>query len=113
MAGDPLGAVGDLAPYLPGAKRLAVFHPGSHLTEPDTWQEVRSAVRGAGFSGELLAGVRSHFTEASSRWTGPDGPLVPPRGVPITGHPAGRGNWHQEFRRPTVEDPFLLAVANL
>jgi hypothetical protein len=63
VAADPLGAVADLAPYLPDAKRLAVFHPGSHLTEPDTWQEVRSAARAAGFTGELLAGVRSHFTE--------------------------------------------------
>ncbi|WP_457967375.1 hypothetical protein M1E17_10925 [Arthrobacter sp. D1-29] len=60
---DPVGAVADLAPYLPDAKRLAVFHPGSHLTEPDGWQEVRAAAQTAGFRGGLLAGVRSHFTE--------------------------------------------------
>lgn len=63
VAANPLGAVADLAPYLPDAKRLGVFHPGSHLTEPDTWLQVRAAARAAGFTGELLAGVRSHFTE--------------------------------------------------
>ncbi len=60
---DPVGAVADLVPYLAQAKRLAFFHPGSHLTEPDTWPELKASLRAAGFSGELLAGVRSHFTE--------------------------------------------------
>lgn len=60
---DPLGAVADVAPYLPRAKRLAVFHPDSNVTEPDTWLEFKAAVRAAGFAGELLAGARSHFTE--------------------------------------------------
>ncbi|VXB88396.1 conserved hypothetical protein [Arthrobacter sp. 9AX] len=60
---DPVGAVADLAPYLARAKRLAVFHPASHVTGPDTWPELKAAVREAGYEGELLAGSRSHFTE--------------------------------------------------
>jgi hypothetical protein len=60
---DPVGAVADLVPYLAQAKRLAFFHPGSHLTEPDTWPELKASLCAAGFSGELLTGVRSHFTE--------------------------------------------------
>jgi hypothetical protein len=60
---DPVGAVADLAPYLPTAKRLAIFHPASHLTEPDPWQALKSSLQAAGFRGELLAGVRSYFTE--------------------------------------------------
>lgn len=60
---SPLGSLPDLAEYLPQAKRLAVFHPESHFTEPGTWKEFKAAVRAAGFSGSLLAGVRSHFTE--------------------------------------------------
>jgi len=63
VTADPVGAVADLAPYLPQAKRLAVFHPDSHLTEPNSWDRLKAAVRAAGFTGELLAGVRSHFTE--------------------------------------------------
>lgn len=60
---DPIGAVSDLAPYLPRAKRLAVFHAVSHATEPNTWAELKASVQAAGFRGSLLAGVRSHFTE--------------------------------------------------
>ncbi|QDG66995.1 hypothetical protein NIBR502772_13020 [Pseudarthrobacter sp. NIBRBAC000502772] len=63
VAADPAAAAAELAPYLSQAKRLAVFHPSSHLTEPDTWPELKSALHAAGFRGELLAGVRSHFTE--------------------------------------------------
>jgi hypothetical protein len=60
---DPLSTVADLGPYLPQAKRLAVFNPASNVTEPDTWLEFKAAVRAAGFPGQLLAGARSHFTE--------------------------------------------------
>ena len=63
VTADPVGAVADLAPYLPQAKRLAVFHPASHVTEPDTWPELKEAARSAEFSGYLLAGTRAHFTE--------------------------------------------------
>ncbi|HEY9358496.1 MAG TPA: hypothetical protein VIQ52_19510, partial [Arthrobacter sp.] len=63
VTADPAGAVADLAPYLAEAKRLAVFHPASHVTEPDTWQEFKASARAAGFSGSLLAGTRAHFTE--------------------------------------------------
>ncbi|WP_066285276.1 hypothetical protein [Arthrobacter sp. B6] len=63
VTADPVGAVADLAAYLPQAKRLAVFHPASHVTEPDTWPELKESARAAGFSGSLLAGTRAHFTE--------------------------------------------------
>lgn len=60
---NPVASVADLADFLPEAKRLAVFDPGTQLTEAETWQDVRAATQGAGFRGSLLAGVRSHFTE--------------------------------------------------
>ncbi|TAP45092.1 hypothetical protein [Arthrobacter sp. S39] len=63
VTADPAGAVAELAPYLAEAKRLAVFHPASHVTEPDSWQEFKASVRAAGFGGSLLAGTRAHFTE--------------------------------------------------
>ncbi|MCP8999315.1 hypothetical protein NFC73_06120 [Pseudarthrobacter sp. RMG13] len=63
VAADPAAAVAELAPYLSRAKRLAVFHPASQMTEPGSWPELKSALHAAGFRGELLAGVRSHFTE--------------------------------------------------
>nr|WP_246223848.1 hypothetical protein [Pseudarthrobacter psychrotolerans] len=63
VAADSGALAAELAPYLSQAKRLAVFHPSSHLTEPGSWPELKSSLRTAGFRGELLAGVRSHFTE--------------------------------------------------
>lgn len=63
VTADPAGAVADLGPYLAEATRLAVFHPASHVTEPDSWQEFKASVRAAGFGGSLLAGTRAHFTE--------------------------------------------------
>lgn len=63
VTADPAGAVADLAPYLAEAKRFAVFHPASHVTEPDSWQGFKASVRAAGFSGSLVAGTRAHFTE--------------------------------------------------
>lgn len=63
VTSDPVNAVPNLVPYLAKAKRLAIFHPGSHLTEPDTWPKIKVLLRDAGFQGQLLAGTRSHFTE--------------------------------------------------
>ncbi|HJW01157.1 MAG TPA: hypothetical protein VJ617_18875 [Arthrobacter sp.] len=63
VTADPAGAVADLAAHLGQAKRLAVFHPASHITEPDTWEELKASARTAGFSGSFLAGSRAHFTE--------------------------------------------------
>ncbi|MFJ6158602.1 hypothetical protein ACIQF8_14995 [Pseudarthrobacter sp. NPDC092184] len=63
VSADPVAALPDLARFLPQAKRLAVFHPASHLTEPGTWQDLKAAVHALGFNGSLLAGARSHFTE--------------------------------------------------
>lgn len=63
VTADPVGAVADLAPYLAQAKRLAVFHPGTHITEPDSWPALKESAHAAGFGGSLLAGTRAHFTE--------------------------------------------------
>lgn len=46
-----------------GVSRLAVFHSGSHVTEPDLWSALKSEADRRGFAGMLLAGARSHFTE--------------------------------------------------
>jgi hypothetical protein len=46
-----------------GVSRLAVFHSGSHVTEPDLWSALKSESDLRGFAGTLLAGARSHFTE--------------------------------------------------
>lgn len=71
---NPVASVADLSDFLPEAKRLAIFDPGTQLTEPETWQDVRAAAHAVGFRGSLLAGVRSHFTELNrnSRRTPPD-----------------------------------------
>ncbi|UVJ41357.1 hypothetical protein [Arthrobacter sp. CJ23] len=63
VTADPGTVVAELAPHLSRTRRLAVFHPSSQLTEPETWQELKASLQGAGYRGALLAGVRSHFTE--------------------------------------------------
>ena len=44
-----------------------MFSAGSHFTEPDLWEELRREAQRRGFSGTLLAGARSHFTELNRR----------------------------------------------
>jgi hypothetical protein len=61
-----VGPVLDLVP-LGKVARLGVFSAGSHFTEPDLWEELRRAAQRRGFSGTLLAGARSHFTELNRR----------------------------------------------
>ena len=63
VTSDPVSRLPDLARYLPQAIRLAAFHPVTHVTDPDSWQEFTRAARAAGFTGSFLAGARSHFTE--------------------------------------------------
>jgi hypothetical protein len=43
--------------------RIGVFHPRSHVTEPDLWAALKAEVQRRGFTGSLVAGARSHFTE--------------------------------------------------
>lgn len=51
-----------LVPAL-GVTRLGVFNSTSHVTEPDLWEALKAAADGTGYTGALIAGARSHFTE--------------------------------------------------
>lgn len=57
--------IGELLELLPldNVLRLAVFDASSHVTEPELWAELRDEARRREFTGALLAGARSHFTE--------------------------------------------------
>jgi hypothetical protein len=44
-------------------RRLAVFSEDDHVTGVTEWDALASELEGRGFTGELLAGARSHFTE--------------------------------------------------
>ncbi|MFE4544320.1 hypothetical protein [Arthrobacter sp. NPDC056727] len=61
-----VGPVLDLLP-LGNVTRLGVFSAGGHVTEPELWEELRSEAQHRGFTGTLLAGARSHFTELNRR----------------------------------------------
>ena len=63
------GAVGRVLDLLPlgNVTRIGVFGAGSHVTEPELWEELVSEARRRGFRGTLLAGARSHFTELNRR----------------------------------------------
>ena len=62
QAPESIAAVLDLLP-LDQVNRLAAFGSGSHVTEPELWQQLQAEARRRGFAGTLLAGARSHFTE--------------------------------------------------
>lgn len=59
---DRIGELLDLLP-LDNVVRLEVFDAFSHVTEPGLWGDLRDEARRRGFTGALLAGARSHFTE--------------------------------------------------
>jgi hypothetical protein len=59
---DRIGELLDLLP-LDSVVRVAVFDASSHVTEPELWDELTNEARGREFTGVLLAGARSHFTE--------------------------------------------------
>jgi hypothetical protein len=61
-----VGPVLDLLP-LGKVARLGVFSSDGHVTDPELWEELRSEAHRRGFSGTLLAGARSHFTELNRR----------------------------------------------
>jgi hypothetical protein len=54
--------------------RLGLFHPATQCTDPAAFGALKASLAEAGFSGQLLAGTRSHFTELN-RWiaNGSDG----------------------------------------
>ncbi|MBM9469399.1 hypothetical protein [Nakamurella leprariae] len=64
IADDP-AAVTDALPALVElpVRRLGVFSPSTHVTEPELWQAVSSSDGGAVPAGALVGGARSHFTE--------------------------------------------------
>lgn len=74
VTSNPGSVAAALGPYLALARRLAVFDPVSHVTEPECWPGLRTSLQAGAFRGELLAGARSHFTELnrSSRRTPSD-----------------------------------------
>lgn len=47
--------------------RLGMFHPETQCTDPAAWTALKPSLEEAGFSGQFLAGTRSHFTELN-RW---------------------------------------------
>lgn len=61
--------VGPVLDLLPSGRvaRMGVFSAGSHVTEAELWEELRSEALKRGFTGLLLAGARSHFTELNRR----------------------------------------------
>lgn len=61
-----IGPVMDLLP-LESVLRIGAFSSGSHVTEPGLWEELHSSAQRRGFTGALLAGARSHFTELNRR----------------------------------------------
>ncbi|MDQ1058979.1 hypothetical protein QFZ23_002880 [Arthrobacter globiformis] len=65
-------SAGDVAPVLDllplgNVARLGAFSSDSHVTEPALWEELHAEAVRRGFTGTLLAGARSHFTELNRR----------------------------------------------
>jgi hypothetical protein len=56
--------------------RLGLFHPETHCTDPAAWTVLKPSLEEAGFSGQFLAGTRSHFTELN-RWIAGGGSTSP------------------------------------
>lgn len=59
---DRIGELLDLLP-LDNLGRLAAFSASSHVTQQALWAALKNETRRRGFTGTLLAGARSHFTE--------------------------------------------------
>lgn len=47
--------------------RIGTFSAHGHVTEPELWEQLLSDAKRLGFSGALLSGSRSHFTELNRR----------------------------------------------
>ncbi|QCO96720.1 hypothetical protein FCN77_02015 [Arthrobacter sp. 24S4-2] len=67
---------GALGGQLSRVVRLGLFHPETQCTDPAAWTALKEPLQLAGFSGQLLAGTRSHFTELN-RWIAGGGTPVP------------------------------------
>jgi hypothetical protein len=65
--GVPELLAGALGGSLSRIRRLGMFHPDTQCTDPAGWAELKKALEGTDFSGLLIAGTRSHFTELN-RW---------------------------------------------
>jgi hypothetical protein len=63
---------GALGGQLSRIVRLGLFHPETECTDPAAWTALKESLQHAGFSGALLAGTRSHFTELN-RWIAGEG----------------------------------------
>ncbi|WP_461163862.1 hypothetical protein [Arthrobacter sp. R4-81] len=48
-------------------RRLGIFSPATHCTDPALLPDFKRTLEATGFSGEILAGTRSHFTELNKR----------------------------------------------
>jgi hypothetical protein len=59
-------SVMDLLP-LENVARIGVFSSDGHVTEPGLWEQLHAEAQRRGFSGTLIAGARSHFTELNRR----------------------------------------------
>jgi hypothetical protein len=58
--------------------RLGLFHPETQCTDPAALAGLKPSLENAGFSGQLLAGTRSHFTELNRWIAGGGSSPVPP-----------------------------------
>ena len=67
---------GALGGQLSRIVRLGLFHPETQCTDPAAWTALKPSLEEAGFSGQLLAGTRSHFTELN-RWVAGGGSSSP------------------------------------
>ncbi|MBT2537403.1 hypothetical protein [Arthrobacter sp. ISL-69] len=67
---------GALGRQLSRIVRLGLFRPETQCTDPAAFAALKEPLQLAGFSGQLLAGTRSHFTELN-RWIADGGSPVP------------------------------------
>lgn len=58
-------------------RRLGVFDPGTQCTDPDGWTGLKDALAGTDFTGQLIAGTISHFTELNRWMAGTTSPVPP------------------------------------
>lgn len=68
--------IGALGGQLSRIVRLGLFHPETQCTDPAAFAVLKEPLQLAGFSGQLLAGTSSHFTELN-RWIAGGGSPVP------------------------------------
>lgn len=65
---------GALGGQLSRIVRLGLFHPETQCTDPAAFAALKQPLQLAGFTGQLLAGTRSHFTELN-RWIAGGSPV--------------------------------------